>query len=234
VRNLTAAYELIARPVLEFYGSLNTFEALRSSSSRDAILLMLITSGLAHLPPMKVVTILSGAAAVNIWLFIASAIVADDPLVSLATLADGLAVEGPDEAGLGGHPAVDRVRGEVVLKHDRSAPHAGQDRHRVVGVRHHQVGEVGRAEVRGQPQPDLGVAVRGDGARRHKPEGGDRLVQFEVAHRLQRRQQALLRGSNSRSAHAPVGCGEPSPSTSCAPGVPADAGSWNSSGTLMS
>jgi membrane protein YqaA with SNARE-associated domain len=70
------AYELIARPVLEFYGSLNAFEALRSSSSRDAILLMLITSGLAHLPPMKVVTILSGAAAVNIWLFIASAIVA--------------------------------------------------------------------------------------------------------------------------------------------------------------
>ncbi len=70
------AYELIARPVFEFYGSLDTFEALRSSSSRDAILLMLITSGLAHLPPMKVVTILSGAAAVNIWLFIASAIVA--------------------------------------------------------------------------------------------------------------------------------------------------------------
>jgi hypothetical protein len=30
----------------------------------------------AHLPPMKVVTILSGAAAVDIWLFIASAIVA--------------------------------------------------------------------------------------------------------------------------------------------------------------
>jgi membrane protein YqaA with SNARE-associated domain len=70
------AYGLIARPVLEFYGSLNTFEALRSSSSRDAILLMLITSGLAHLPPMKVVTILSGAAAINIWFFIASAIVA--------------------------------------------------------------------------------------------------------------------------------------------------------------
>jgi membrane protein YqaA with SNARE-associated domain len=70
------AYELIARPVLEFYGSLHTFEALRSSSSRDAILLMLITSGLAHLPPMKVVTILSGAASVNIWLFIVSAIVA--------------------------------------------------------------------------------------------------------------------------------------------------------------
>ena len=70
------AYELVARPVLEFYGSLDKFEVLRSSSSRDAILLMLITSGIAHLPPMKVVTILSGAAAVDIWLFIASAIVA--------------------------------------------------------------------------------------------------------------------------------------------------------------
>lgn len=70
------AYEAVARPVLEFYGKLDTFEALRSSSSRDAILLMLVTSGLAHLPPIKVVTILSGAAGVNIWLFIGSAILA--------------------------------------------------------------------------------------------------------------------------------------------------------------
>jgi membrane protein YqaA with SNARE-associated domain len=70
------AYEIVARPVLAFYGSLEAFEAMRSSSSRDAILLMLITSGLAHLPPMKVVTILSGAAAVDLWLFIVSAIVA--------------------------------------------------------------------------------------------------------------------------------------------------------------
>jgi membrane protein YqaA with SNARE-associated domain len=70
------AYELVAKPVLEFYGNLDTFEALRSSSSRDAILLMLITSGLAHLPPMKVVTILSGAAAINLWLFTVSTIVA--------------------------------------------------------------------------------------------------------------------------------------------------------------
>jgi membrane protein YqaA with SNARE-associated domain len=67
---------MIARPVLAFYGSLDTFEALRTSSSRDTVLLLLITSGLAHLPPMKVVTILSGAAAVNVWLFIGSAIVA--------------------------------------------------------------------------------------------------------------------------------------------------------------
>jgi len=70
------AYEGIAKPVLEFYGKLDTFEALRTSTSRDAILLMLVTSGLAHLPPIKVVTILSGAAGVDLWLFIGSAILA--------------------------------------------------------------------------------------------------------------------------------------------------------------
>jgi membrane protein YqaA with SNARE-associated domain len=70
------AYEGVARPILEFYGKLDTFEALRSSASSDAVLLLLITSGLAHLPPIKVVTILSGAIGVNLWLFIASAILA--------------------------------------------------------------------------------------------------------------------------------------------------------------
>jgi membrane protein YqaA with SNARE-associated domain len=70
------AYEAIAKPVLEFYGKLDEFDALRTSTSRDAILLMLVTSGLAHLPPIKIVTILSGAAGVNLWLFIVSAILA--------------------------------------------------------------------------------------------------------------------------------------------------------------
>jgi membrane protein YqaA with SNARE-associated domain len=69
------AYETIAQPVLEFYGKLDTFEELRASSG-DAVLLMLVTSGLAHLPPIKVVTILSGAVGVNLWLFIVSAILA--------------------------------------------------------------------------------------------------------------------------------------------------------------
>jgi membrane protein DedA with SNARE-associated domain len=40
------------------------------------VLLMLITSGLAHLPPMKVVSIASGALNVNLWLFIVSCIAA--------------------------------------------------------------------------------------------------------------------------------------------------------------
>jgi membrane protein YqaA with SNARE-associated domain len=70
------AYETLAKPILEMYGKLDAFEQLRGSTSADAILLLLVTSGLAHLPPIKVVTILSGAAAINIWLFIASAIIA--------------------------------------------------------------------------------------------------------------------------------------------------------------
>jgi membrane protein YqaA with SNARE-associated domain len=70
------AYEGIARPLLEFYGKLDAFESLRTSSNRDAVLLMLVTSGLAHLPPIKVVTILSGALDVDLGLFIASAVVA--------------------------------------------------------------------------------------------------------------------------------------------------------------
>ena len=70
------AYEAIALPILEFYGKLDAFEALRMSASADWVLLLLVTSGLAHLPPIKVVTILSGAVGVNIWLFIVSAIVA--------------------------------------------------------------------------------------------------------------------------------------------------------------
>ena len=70
------AYEGIAKPVLEFYGKLDEFETLSASSGTGFILLMLVTSGLAHLPPIKVVTILSGVIGVNIWVFIISAILA--------------------------------------------------------------------------------------------------------------------------------------------------------------
>jgi membrane protein YqaA with SNARE-associated domain len=69
-------YEEIAKPILAFYDKLHTFEQLRSSANRDAVLLMLITSGLAHMPPIKVVTILSGALGTDLWLFIGCCIAA--------------------------------------------------------------------------------------------------------------------------------------------------------------
>jgi membrane protein YqaA with SNARE-associated domain len=70
------AYETIARPVLEFYGKLGEFEALQTSNNANAVLLLLVTSGLAHIPPIKVVTILSGALQVSLPLFIVSAVLA--------------------------------------------------------------------------------------------------------------------------------------------------------------
>ena len=72
------AFEWLARPVLEFYHKLDAFEAMRTdvAGSTWVILLLLVTSGLSHLPPMKVVTILSGVVGFNLPLFILSAIVA--------------------------------------------------------------------------------------------------------------------------------------------------------------
>lgn len=69
------AFESIARPVLEFYGKLESFEHMKASVDYETILLLLVTSGLAHLPPIKVVTILSGAANISLALFILSAVV---------------------------------------------------------------------------------------------------------------------------------------------------------------
>ncbi|WP_284773862.1 YqaA family protein [Agrobacterium sp. lyk4-40-TYG-31] len=69
------AFESVARPVLEFYGKLDSFEQMKASVDYETILLLLVTSGLAHLPPIKVVTILSGAANISLGLFILSAVV---------------------------------------------------------------------------------------------------------------------------------------------------------------
>ncbi|WVT77214.1 YqaA family protein (plasmid) [Sinorhizobium chiapasense] len=70
------AFDTLARPLLEFYGKLDTFEHLKASVDSEMLALLLITSGLAHLPPIKVVTILSGAANINLGFFIVSAIIA--------------------------------------------------------------------------------------------------------------------------------------------------------------
>lgn len=69
------AFDAIAAPILEFWGKLDTFNELKAGITFESILLMLVTSGFAHLPPIKVVTILSGAVHVNIWLFIVSAVI---------------------------------------------------------------------------------------------------------------------------------------------------------------
>lgn len=69
-------FDLIAAPLLTFWHAMAAFEALKAQTGTGMILVLLLTSGAAHLPPMKVVTILAGAVGVNIWLFILAAVVA--------------------------------------------------------------------------------------------------------------------------------------------------------------
>jgi len=69
-------FDMIAAPILNFWHSMAAFEALKAQAGTVVILGMLLTSGAAHVPPMKVVTILAGAIGFNLWLFILAAVVA--------------------------------------------------------------------------------------------------------------------------------------------------------------
>ena len=69
-------FDLIARPVLEFYNGMPAFDRLKTATGTGTILVLLVTSGLAHLPPMKVVTILSGVVGFSLPLFIMAAVLA--------------------------------------------------------------------------------------------------------------------------------------------------------------
>lgn len=70
------AYESIAKPILVFYGKLAEFEHLKSCVSSETLLVLLTTSGLAHIPPIKIVTILAGVAQISFVFFVLSCIVA--------------------------------------------------------------------------------------------------------------------------------------------------------------
>ena len=70
------AYETIAQPILNFYGKLDAFESLRACTNENTIALLLVTSGLAHLPPIKVVTILAGVVHASFFVFVASCLIA--------------------------------------------------------------------------------------------------------------------------------------------------------------
>lgn len=70
------AFEALAKPVLSIYGKLDDFERLRQCTGEDTLMLLLVTSGLSHLPPIKVVTILAGVAQVSFLFFVASCVIA--------------------------------------------------------------------------------------------------------------------------------------------------------------
>lgn len=70
------AFESFIKPMLNFYGELARFEQMKACASNETLLLLLITSGLAHFPPIKIVTILAGVAQINFIFFVVSCIMA--------------------------------------------------------------------------------------------------------------------------------------------------------------
>ncbi|MGH6854841.1 MAG: YqaA family protein [Aestuariivirga sp.] len=70
------AYDAAAKPILDFYGKLAAFEQLKACTGDDTLMLLLVTSGLAHLPPIKIVTILAGVAQIGFGFFVLSCIIA--------------------------------------------------------------------------------------------------------------------------------------------------------------
>ena len=69
-------FEQIAKPALAAFGELQKFEQLKSCTGDQTLLILLITSGLAHLPPIKIVTILAGVAQINFAFFVISCVLA--------------------------------------------------------------------------------------------------------------------------------------------------------------
>ena len=101
----------------------------------------------------------------------------------------GLVAERALVPGVGGEAGVDEVGVVVVVELDDHAGRVQAAPQRVLGVGGHQVGEVRRAERRGQSQ----VHRRRRGARRaldderaDEAEVGDRLVELGVEHRAER------------------------------------------------
>ncbi len=70
------AYEALAKPILSAFGELQKFEQLKACTGNETLLVLLVTSGLAHLPPIKIVTILAGVAQISFVFFVLSCIIA--------------------------------------------------------------------------------------------------------------------------------------------------------------
>ncbi|MBB4076285.1 membrane protein YqaA with SNARE-associated domain [Bartonella fuyuanensis] len=64
------AYDTLAKPILEFYGKVESFESLKNNTTLQFLIILLITSGFLHLPPIKIVTILAGVISLRLEFFI--------------------------------------------------------------------------------------------------------------------------------------------------------------------
>ena len=72
---MCSSIDAAAKPILAFYGKLAEFEQLKASVNGWRILLLMVALGIAHLPPIKLVTILPGVVHVGLPVFVALAAV---------------------------------------------------------------------------------------------------------------------------------------------------------------
>ena len=138
-----------------------------------------------------------------------------------------LVAEGAPVSGVGGQAGIDDLRVVMVVQLDHHAARPIQRAQNVFRIRRHQIGEVGRAERRRQPQVALDVSGRRHHQRAHKPQIGDRLVELGIDDRRQRRIRLVI---PRLPCHAPTRLSAPRGPTA---GSPAD-GNCSSAGTGMS
>ncbi|WP_161510655.1 YqaA family protein [Bartonella quintana] len=70
------AYDSLAKPILEFYGRIENFQALQNGVTLQFLVILLALSGFLHLPPIKIVTILAGVMGMHLGLFVLTCIFA--------------------------------------------------------------------------------------------------------------------------------------------------------------
>ena len=129
----------------------------------------------------------------------------------------GLVRERAGEAAVRLDRGVDLGGGEVVLQLDSDRAGAADTEQGRARVGHHQVGEVGRAEVGRQPQAH-GDRVAVDHDVGHEAEVGQRLVELGVPDACEGVQDLRVRDhaglSGSEPTAAPTGCARSSGGTS--------------------
>ncbi|AQX21885.1 membrane protein YqaA, SNARE-associated domain [Bartonella sp. CDC_skunk] len=64
------AFDAIVKPLLELTDQYENFQILYNDTTQEFLAVLLTVSGLTHLPPIKITTLLAGVTHFNLWLFI--------------------------------------------------------------------------------------------------------------------------------------------------------------------
>ena len=68
-------FEAIALPILKFYGKTDIFFAMQNAHSIEMVMILLLSAGFCHIPPIKIFTVLAGTINMPLGLFLLSSVV---------------------------------------------------------------------------------------------------------------------------------------------------------------